>query len=66
MVRMGGRKILKTVCPLYRGRAGTPITSKMAFIVTIVGSWKPLTVFRKNLILDVTGFLVLPLLFPLL
>ena len=48
MVRMGGRKILKNVCPLYRGRARTLITSKMAFFKTIVSTWKPLTVLRKS------------------
>ena len=73
MSRIGGRENLsmergggiKTFCPLCRGRARIPTASKAEFFVTIVSSRKPLTVFRKNLILDVTGFLVLPLLFPL-
>ena len=53
----------KTFFPLCRGRSRTPTASKMAFFVTVVNSQKPLTVFKKNLILDVTGFLVLALLF---
>ena len=53
----------KTFFPLSRGRSRTPTASKMAFFVTVVNSQKPLTVFKKNLILDVTGFLVLALLF---
>ena len=57
---------VKTICPLCRGRAGTMATSEMEFFVTIVNSQKSLFVFRKNLILDFTVFLVLALLFPLL
>ena len=53
-------------CPLSRARAGFPTTSKTEFSVTIVISRRSLTIFKKNFILDATGFLVLPLLFPLL
>ena len=70
-IRKGAGKIFKrgrgkTVWPLCRGRAKTPARSKAEFFVTIVNNRKSLTVFRKNLILDVTGFLVLSLLFLLL
>ena len=60
------QEVVKTVCPLCRVRARIRTTSKTEFFVIIVTSWKPLTVFRKNLILVATGALVLPLLFPLL
>ena len=63
LLRRGG---VETLCPLYRGRARTPKTFKMYFFVTIVNIWRPLTVSRKNLILDDTGVLILDLLFPLL
>ena len=55
-----------TVYPPCRGRAKTPTTSKTEFFVSKINSWKQLTVFRNNLILDVTGALVLHLLFHLL
>ena len=45
---------IKTVCPPFTGRARTPVRSKKEFFVTLVNSQKPLIVFRKNLILDVT------------
>ena len=61
-----GGGTLKKFCPLCGGRARIPITFKTDFLATIVNSRKLLTVFRKNFFLDVTGFLVLPLLFPLL
>ena len=57
---------MKTFCPLCRGRARIPTRCKTEFFVTVVNCRKSLTVFRKNSILDVTGFLVLPLLFTLL
>ena len=53
------RERVKTVCPLFRGRARTPVRSRKEFFVTLVNNQKPLTVFRKNLILDVTWFLLL-------
>ena len=59
----GGR--VKAFSPLYRGRARIPTTSRIEFFVTIDNNQRLLTVFRKNFILDVTGFLVLPLLFLL-
>ena len=38
----------KTVCLLCRGRTKTLTVFKTKFFVTIVNSWKPLTVLRKN------------------
>ena len=49
---------VKIVWPLSRGRGWTPTISTMEFYVMIVKTWKTLTVFRKNLIFNVTGALV--------
>ena len=57
---------VKNFCPLCRGRARISTTSKREFFVTIINRRKSLTVFRKNFFIDIVGFLVLPLPFPLL
>ena len=41
--------VKKTVSPLCKGRASTPTIFKADCFVTVVNSWKPLSVFRKNL-----------------